>query len=180
MLVASSGLHANGASLARLIANRLPEGYGTALPNGIGFGEALLEPSVMYVPLVATLLERDVPVTYLSHITGHGLLKLMRPQRELTYRIERIPVVPPVLDFMVEQAALDAPAAYSTFNMGSGFAVYCAAGAGATVVAAAGELGLDALVAGRVEEGPRRVLLDPVGVEFEGERLELSANPREG
>jgi phosphoribosylformylglycinamidine cyclo-ligase len=180
VLVASSGLHANGASLARLIANRLPEGYGTSLPNGVSFGEALLEPSVMYVPLVATLLERDVPVTYLSHITGHGLLKLMRPQRELTYRIERLPAVPAVLDFMVEQAALDAPAAYSTFNMGSGFAVYCAAGAGAKVVAAAGELGLDALVAGRVEEGPRRVLLDPVGVEFEGERLELSANPIEG
>jgi phosphoribosylformylglycinamidine cyclo-ligase len=80
---------------------------------------------------------------------------------------------------MVEQAALDAPAAYSTFNMGSGFAVYCAAGAGARVVAAADELGLGALVAGRVEEGPRRVLLDPVGVEFEGERLELSANHKE-
>src|SRR6201995_964453 len=34
VLVASSGLHANGASLARLIAGRLPAGYGTAVPAG--------------------------------------------------------------------------------------------------------------------------------------------------
>ena len=33
VLVASSGLHANGASLARMIAERLPEGYATPLPG---------------------------------------------------------------------------------------------------------------------------------------------------
>ena len=56
VLVASSGLHANGASLARLLAGRLPDGYATALPSGVTLGEALLEPSLMYVPLVAALL----------------------------------------------------------------------------------------------------------------------------
>src|SRR5262249_11240911 len=106
---------------------------------------------------------------------GHGLLKLMRPRRELSYRIERLPAVPPVLAFMVERAGLDARSAYSTFNMGSGFAVYCAEGSGEDVVAVAAGLGLAALVAGRVEEGPRRVVLDPVGVSFEGQELELSA-----
>ena len=158
VLVAASGLHANGASLARLIAARLPDGYATEMPDGERFGEALLAPSVMYVPLVATLLEQALPVTYLSHVTGHGLLKLMRPQRELTYRIERLPPVPPVLSFLVEQAGLGASEAHKTFNMGSGFAVYCAAGAGADVVAAAAGVGLHALLAGRVEEGPRRVV----------------------
>ncbi len=142
VLVASSGLHANGASLARLIAGRLPDGYATELPMygsvpstvGAGaaattFGEALLEPSVMYVPLIAALLQdADVELTYLSHITGHGLLKLMRPTKELTYRIERLPAVPPVLSFLVEHAGMDAQAAYSTFNMGAGFALYCRAG----------------------------------------------------
>ena len=122
----------------------------------------------MYVPLVAALLEQALPVTYLSHMTGHGLLKLMRPQRELTYRIERLPPVPPVLSFLVEQAGLGASEAHKTFNMGSGFAVYCAAGAGAEVVAAAAGVGLHALVAGRVEEGPRRVVVEPVGVSYEG------------
>jgi phosphoribosylformylglycinamidine cyclo-ligase len=181
VLVASSGLHANGASLARMVAAQLPDGYATELPGTVGasagattLGEALLEPSVMYVPLVAALLEADVPLTYLSHVTGHGLLKLMRPDRPLRYRIERLPEVPPVLSFLVEQARMDAQAAYSTFNMGAGFALYCSPGAGAGIVATAERLGLGALLAGRVEEGPREVVLEPVGVCFAGERLELS------
>lgn len=175
VLVAASGLHANGASLARLVAERLPDGYATALPDGRPFGEALLDPSVMYVGLVAALLHRQVPVTYLSHITGHGLLKLMRAQRELTYRIERLPDVPPVLVFLAEQAALDAAAAHSTLNMGAGFAVYCAPGSSGAVLEAAGEVGLEAMAAGRVEAGPRRVVLEPVGVVYDSEKLELSA-----
>ena len=135
VLVASSGLHANGASLARLVAGRLSDGYATELPIdrsslSTTLGEALLEPSVMYVPLVAALLESDVRLTYISHVTGHGLLKLMRPPRALRYRIERLPEVPAVLRFLVAQAGLDSNAAYSTFNMGVGYALYCAAGDG--------------------------------------------------
>jgi phosphoribosylformylglycinamidine cyclo-ligase len=175
VMIAASGLHANGASLARLIAGRLPDGYATAMPGGQSFGEALLEPSVMYVPLIAAMLERRLPVSYLSHITGHGLLKLMRPKRELTYRIERLPPVPPVLGFLVAEAGLDAAGAHTTFNMGSGFAVYCAAGSGEDIVALAAGLGMEALVAGTVEEGPRRVVVEPAGVSFEGDELELSA-----
>jgi len=174
VLVASSGLHANGASLARLLAGRLPDGYATELGDGTTLGEALLEPSAMYVPLVAALLDEDLPLSYISHITGHGLLKLMRPPRALTYRIERLPRVPRVLSFLVEQAQLDQHAAYSTFNMGSGYALYCAPGAGETVVQVAQRLGLGALIAGRVEQGPRQVILEPVGVRFAGEELELS------
>ncbi|HEY3865860.1 MAG TPA: AIR synthase related protein [Solirubrobacteraceae bacterium] len=200
VLVASSGLHANGASLARLLAGRLPDGYATELaadraPSGAAatattgpdagantvartagtttLGEALLAPSVMYVGLVAALIEEELPLRYISHITGHGLLKLMRPSRALTYRIERLPEVPAVLRFLVEQARLDAHAAYSTFNMGSGYALYCAPGAGEAIVAVAERLGLSALVAGSVEEGPRQVILEPVDVRFAGEELEL-------
>jgi phosphoribosylformylglycinamidine cyclo-ligase len=175
VLVSSSGLHANGASLARLVAARLPDGYATELPDGQTFGEALLAPSVMYVGLIADLLERGVAVSYLSHITGHGLLKLMRPSRELGYLIERLPPVPSVLSFLVEQAQLDAQSAYSTLNMGAGFAVYCAAGAGEQVVELAAARGLAAIRAGIVTEGPRRVVLEPVGVTFEGSQLDLNA-----
>ena len=106
VLVASSGLHANGASLARMVAGRLPEGYDTPLPSGRSFGDALLDPSILYARLVGGLADADVQVSYLSHVTGHGLLKLMRPSRDLTYRISTLPPVPEVLDFLVEQSQM--------------------------------------------------------------------------
>ena len=175
VLIASSGLHANGASLARRIAAGLPKGLMTELPDGETFGEALLAPSVLYVGLVRRLLgDADVELTYLSHITGHGLLKLMRPQRELTYRISALPPVPPVLVFLAAHAELDPAAAHSTLNMGAGFAVYCRAGGGVRVVEHARALGLGALLAGAVEEGPRQVILEPVGVTFAGDQLALA------
>ncbi len=174
VIVASSGLHTNGASLARLVADRLPQGYMTPLPSGRSLGEALLDPSLIYVRLVEQLLASGIPVAYLSHITGHGLLKLMRPRRELTYRIDRLPEVPEVLGFLVEQTGMPPADAYSTLNMGCGFAVYCRRGAGEDVVGQAAELGLSAELAGKVEAGPRRVLLPEVDVVFEGEALDLA------
>jgi phosphoribosylformylglycinamidine cyclo-ligase len=175
VLVASNGLHANGASLARMVAGRLGEGYATLLPSGLTLGEALLARSFMYAPLVAALIEAGVGISYISHVTGHGLLKLMRPTRELSYRIERLPEVPEVLGFLAEEAGLDAHAAYSTFNMGCGYALYCTRGEGEEIVRTAAGMGLDALLAGTVQEGPRQVILEPVGVRFGGEELELSA-----
>jgi phosphoribosylformylglycinamidine cyclo-ligase len=175
VLVASSGLHANGASLARLVASGLQDGYATKLPSGTSFGEALLTPSIVYVPLVAAMLERRLPVVYLSHITGHGLLKLMRPPARLRYRIDKLPKVPEVLSFLISEAGLDAEAAHSTFNMGAGYAVYCRPGSGEQVVALAAELGFEARVCGAVEDGPREVVLEPVGVRYGGDRLEFSS-----
>jgi phosphoribosylformylglycinamidine cyclo-ligase len=182
VLVPSSGLHANGASLARRIAGQLPRGLLTPLSADAGaesFGAALLRPSFLYVELVRRLLaSAQVELTYLSHITGHGLLKLMRPRRELTYRIHALLPVPPVLRFLAEHAVLDPAAAYSTLNMGAGFAVYCRAGHGVHVVRTARELGLDALLAGVVEDGPRQVILEPVDVTFASDQLALG--PEQG
>jgi phosphoribosylformylglycinamidine cyclo-ligase len=174
VLVRSSGLHANGASLARMLAGRLPDGYATGLPSGASFGAALLEPSLLYAPLVAAILERGHAVSYISHITGHGLLKLMRPARPLRYVIERLPEVPEVLAFMVEQAGLDAHAAYRTFNMGAGYALYCRSGEGSEIVALATGLGYVAEVAGRVQDGPREVVLEPIRVRYTDHELDLS------
>ena len=128
----------------------------------------------MYVPWVWALLNAGVEVHYLSHITGHGLLKLMRPRRELSYTITTLPHVPEVLEFLVEEAGMSPADAYSTFNMGCGFAVYCAAGSGQDVVRAASELGFSAHVAGTVGEGPRRVVLEPIGVTYQSEALDLA------
>jgi phosphoribosylformylglycinamidine cyclo-ligase len=174
VIVASNGLHANGSSLARRVAERLPDGYRTALASGRTVGEALLDRTAMYARLVRALLESSVEIHYLSHITGHGLLKLMRPRRDLTYKVARLPEVPEVLAFLVERTEMSLAAAYSTFNMGCGFAVYCARGSGPEVVRMAGGLGLNARVAGAVEEGPRRVVLEGIGVVFESADMDLT------
>ena len=177
VIVRSSGLHAIGASLARRVAAGVADGYATRLDGGATLGEALLEPSIVYVPLVAALLEQGIRPSYISHITGHGLLKLMRPARPLTYRIERLPPVPPVLGFLAERAGLDAAAAYATFNMGCGMALYVSPDQSAATIAAAEQLGLQPLLAGVVEEGPRAVVLEPLGVRYDGSQLELAAEP---
>jgi phosphoribosylformylglycinamidine cyclo-ligase len=174
VLVPSSGIHANGASLARAVAKELPDGYATALPSGASFGAALLEPSIIYSGLVESIIDAGLPITYLSHITGHGFLKLMRPTQELTYRITELPPVPEVLGFLVDHVGMSAHAAYSTFNMGAGFAIYCAAGSGKDVVRIAEAMGLAAKVAGSVEQGARRVIIEPVDVEYGGEELALA------
>jgi phosphoribosylformylglycinamidine cyclo-ligase len=174
VFVASSGLHANGASLARLIASELPDGYATRLASGRTFGEALLDPTIIYAGLVDRLVNSDMPIHYLSHITGHGMLKLMRPSRQLAYRITALPRVPEILEFLVERTEMSSPVAYSTFNMGAGYAVYCGAGFGGQVVDAAAGLGYDAMLAGVVEAGPRRVILEPNGVVFETGDMDLT------
>ena len=174
VLVHSSGLHANGASLARKVAAELPDGYATPLPSGRRLGEALLDRSIVYAQLVRRLVASELGVHYLSHITGHGLLKLMRPRRELGYEVTKLPPVPEVLAFLVDHAGMSPAAAYSTFNMGSGYAVYCRPGSGAGVLALCSELGLEADVAGRVTEGPRRVALEELGVVFESGDLDLT------
>lgn len=134
----------------------------------------MLDRTPVYARLVHELLSSAVEVHYLSHITGHGLLKLMRPRRQLTYTVTHLPEVPEVLTFLVEQTQMSSAAAYSTLNMGCGFAVYCAGGAGDEVVRIAARSGLSASVAGAVEQGPRRVVLDEIGVVFESDDLDLT------
>ena len=175
VFIASTGLHANGASLVRVLVHELPYGYKTQLPSGREWGEVVLDKSAMYVGLVAELSQiTDVRVTYYSHITGHGLRKLMRADKQLTYRIEELPLpVPEILTAIRQRAHMDDRTAYGTLNMGVGFAVFCAHGHGRGVVEIANRLGLEAACVGHVEEGPKRVVLEPVDVVFDEDELLL-------
>jgi phosphoribosylformylglycinamidine cyclo-ligase len=173
VVVPSTGLHANGASLVRQVATDAEDGLLTKLPSGRSLGEAALDASAIYVGLVRALLEASVPVSYLSHITGHGLRKVMRPNRDFTYRLTQLPPVPEVLGALVDRLNLDPTEAYGTFNMGAGFAVYVPAGDGERAVNLAQEQGFDAILAGVVEEGPRRVILEPVDVTYASDTLSL-------
>jgi phosphoribosylformylglycinamidine cyclo-ligase len=97
----------------------------------------------------------------------------MRAPQSLSYRISELPPVPEVLAFLVEEAQLSAHAAYSTFNMGAGFALCCEPATAPDALAIARELGLQAVLGGAVEAGPRQVILEPVGVRYGGEELQL-------
>lgn len=173
VFLAASGIHANGLSLARKLAERLPQGYLTDIGNGQSYGEALLVPTVLYSPVTEALAKAGITPHYCANVTGHGWRKLMRHPKALTYRITSVPPKTAVLDFMQRECQLDDHEAYGTLNMGAGFALYLAADQAERAVEISRSLGIDAWVAGRVEEGPKRVVIEPLNVTFDGDELQL-------
>jgi phosphoribosylformylglycinamidine cyclo-ligase len=171
VLLGSSGIHANGLTLARRIADGLPQGYATDIGDGRGYGEALLAPTHIYARLVADLFEAGALPHYLVNITGHGWRKLMRAERDFRYRMHALPEPGPLFDFLRAQAHMDASEAYGNLNMGAGFAVYLPEADAGTVLEVAARHGIPAWLAGTVEEGPREVVLEPLGIRFAGESL---------
>jgi phosphoribosylformylglycinamidine cyclo-ligase len=134
------------------------------LPSGITFGDAVLAPSAIYADVVAALYAENIPLSYISHITGHGLRKLMRASHHLSYRVTALPPVPEVFEVIVDVLGLTAVESYGTFNMGVGLALFCPAGSAADAVRALAALGYAGLIGGVVQDGPRRVVLEPAGL----------------
>ena len=84
-----------------------------------------------------------------------------------------MPAVPPVLKFMQHHAGHDDHEAYSTLNMGAGFALFVAPEQAERTVAVARAQGIEALVAGRVEAGDKQLLIEPLGLRFGDDALQL-------
>ncbi|MBI4239513.1 phosphoribosylformylglycinamidine cyclo-ligase [Candidatus Uhrbacteria bacterium] len=124
ILLNSSGVHANGLTLARKIAEKLPEGYLTKLSSGKTYGEALLDSTQIYVHVIEDLLDAGVDIHYAVNITGHGWRKLMRSPRPFTYVIKHLPTPMPIFEFLQEKGSISDEEMYGTFNMGAGFALY--------------------------------------------------------
>ncbi len=173
ILLESSGIHANGLTLARKLSERLPEGYATLLPGGRTYGVALLDPTVLYPPVTEAAFAAGIDLRYIANITGHGWRKIMRHPGRFTYRITEVPPVPEVLKFMVDETQQTAEEAYGSLNMGAGFALFVRPEDGDAAVACAETEGIRAWVAGVVEDGPRQVVIEPLGVTLAGESLAL-------
>ena len=173
VLVASSGIHANGVSLARKLAHSLAQGYATPLSDGRRFGDAVLDPTVLYPPVLKALWAAKVLAHYCVNITGHGWRKLLRHPKAFTYRITKVPAVPPVLQFIQQHAKHDDREAYSTLNMGAGFALFMPADQAAQACQIAEDLGIGACIAGSVEDGPKQLLIEPLNIRFGDDDLQL-------
>jgi len=172
ILIESSGIHANGLTMARKIADKLPDGYLTKLDDGRTYGETLLDPTHIYVALVEDCLDRGVNIHYAVNITGHGWRKLMRATQPFAYVIEHLPKQLSIFDFLQRHGPVDDAEAYGNFNTGAGFALYVSEADVDAVLQVVASHKLGALCAGYIEQSDKKkVVIKPKGLEYSGETL---------
>ena len=162
--LASSGPHSNGYSLIRKIlevSGADPDSpLETAHGRPLSLGDALLEPTRIYVHPVLELLAGGA-IDALAHITGGGLteniVRVLAPELglEIDTRAWRRPAV---FDWLQENGGIAEAEMLRTFNCGIGMVMLCAPAAAAGLAARARAQGLDCFDIGAVVphgEGPR-------------------------
>jgi len=129
--LASSGLHANGYSLARQVLDRAGLALDAEPPElGASVGEELLTPTAIYVRDCLAL-AAGCDVHALAHITGGGLAanlaRVLPPGTGAVLdRASWRP--PPVFGLLAGRGGIDAAEMERVFNMGVGMAAVVAAG----------------------------------------------------
>ncbi len=152
----SSGVHSNGFSLVRRVfgvEGGALERYEPEL--GRTLGEALLEPTRIYVKPVLALL-RSARVSDISHITGGGFYenvpRALAPG--FTARIEKAKLkTPPLFSLIARAGEIPERDMYNTFNMGVGMLAAVAAEDADAAVRCLRENGVEAYVCGEVARG---------------------------
>lgn len=124
----SSGLHSNGYTLARSALDGLPLGDDPEGRLGRPLGDALLEPTEIYVKPVIELLRSEIEVRGLAHITSGGLGNLLRLAAEVGYEIDEALPVPAIFELIQERSGTTDEEMREVFNMGCGFCCVVAAG----------------------------------------------------
>jgi phosphoribosylformylglycinamidine cyclo-ligase len=173
VLIESNGIHANGLTLARMIAGKLKQSYLTKLSDGKSYGEALLAPTHIYVKLIESIYQQNIFPHYMVNITGHGWRKLMRAKQSFSYVMEKIPPVSPLFQFIQDQSGNDLKEMYGNFNMGVGFALFVAKKDVAKVLELAKKQKLKAWDSGSVEKGPKQVRIKPLNIMYTENELEV-------
>ena len=163
--LASTGVHSNGFSLVRKvfdIDNAEVLGKYKDELNGKTLGEALLEPTQLYVKPILKLLE-EVDVHSISHITGGGFYEnLPRAYGEnLNAVIHKGSwEVLPIFNLIQEKGNIAEHDMFNTYNMGVGMAVIVDGKDADKTIALMKEFGIKASVIGEMSEGDHSVVIE--------------------
>ncbi len=173
ILLKSNGVNANGISLTRAIAKRLPKGYGTKLSNGTIYGETLLTKTNIYAKLIQDLLKANIDIHYISNITGHGMRKIMRARQKIVYVLEKIFKPQEIFRFIQTHANLGDSEMYGTYNMGQDYALFIPKIHVQKTLSIINKNKFQGIDAGYIEKGERQVIIKPKNITFRGETLDL-------
>ena len=161
--LASTGVHSNGFSLVRKVFDI--ENADLTSPReeleGKSLGEALLEPTRIYVKSVLALLEK-VQVKGISHITGGGFYEnIPRSIPDgLGARIDRSKVrVLPIFQLIAKTGNIPQRDMFNTFNMGVGMSIVVAKDDVETALSILKDWGEDAYVIGEIEESQDKITI---------------------
>lgn len=152
----STGIHSNGFSLVRKVFDVENADLSEYVPQlGCSLGEALLEPTRIYVKPALAAIEVG-GVHGISHVTGGGFyenLPRMLPEG-LGVRIERASVrVFPIFELIAERGGVSERDMFSTFNMGVGMVMAVASQSVEAVMSAVQSEGCEPYVLGEVVRG---------------------------
>ena len=161
--LASSGVHSNGFSLVRKVFD--VENADLTSPverlGGKSLGEALLEPTRIYVkPVLALLKEADVKG--ISHITGGGFYEnIPRSIPDgLGAKIDRSRVrVLPIFDLIAEAGNVSERDMFNTYNMGVGMSIVVAPEDAEKALKILRDYGEDAYIIGEIEESAEKITI---------------------
>jgi len=123
--IASSGLHTNGYSLARKLCFDVAGLSIDSHVNDLGMtiGEALLTPHLNYTKPILHLLDQNIEIKCMAHITGGGLLenipRVLPNTCDAVISKKAIPALP-IFSYLNDIGKLSETESYKTFNMGAG------------------------------------------------------------
>lgn len=163
----SSGVHSNGFSLVRRVfdldhATKEQISEPLARLGGKTLGEALLEPTKIYVKPIMALLEA-VQVKGISHITGGGFYENIPRSipKGLGAKIKKSDVkVLPIFELIQETGSIETRDMYNTYNMGVGMSVVVAKKDEAKALAALQAAGVEAYHLGEIVASDEAVILE--------------------
>ncbi|WP_370785191.1 phosphoribosylformylglycinamidine cyclo-ligase [Faecalibacillus intestinalis] len=159
--IASSGVHSNGFSLVRKVFEMTKESLDTYYDElGKTLGEALIEPTRIYVKALKNVKNAGVRIKGCSHITGGGFFEnvpRMLPENVRAVIKKDSYPVPALFDLIQKNGNIEEHMMYNTFNMGLGMVIAVNPKDVETTMKAIEEAGDKCYVVGNIVEGDKGV-----------------------